>query len=564
MVASCTIFVSSAGTSAFLPVISEMRNPKDYKKPLYFCMALITASYLTFSLVVYRWCGKWVASPSLGSAGQTIKMVSYGVALVGLIVSATLYLHVAAKYVFVRILGNSRHLQANTVVHWGTWISSTVILGALSFILAEAIPIFNYLIALNGAMKDKAVFLLHCGLVLLGIFFLVGATYGVVVQIIDAYSSGTIEPVIPPPPGITSNFAHPTDVLHTVNLATQLLCIIVVTVAVALRIIMKLRLRKKLEWEDYTAVAGCILFVGFCVNMLVLNAYGGGYHGWDVPKSDFVEFQKASYAITIIYVPMAYVVKLALLSILLRIFAPDHRKVLVIRISLIVLLLYYIPALFIKVFFCKPISAYWYGTNDGGTCMDQRKVIIADSAISIASDLWILILPVPLLWSLHMSTFKKLRVIGILSAGGIATAFSVWRLVIMVKDAPTTDITWAWVHVVLTANAEAAIGLICACLPSLSAYVISVKDKNSNANSGSYLRSHELGNWKKTFASRNHNHTNSFQTQQNDQTHLISIAGCAEAPEGSLTSLHSQRKNHSDRLGIRKEVTVSQSYEFVR
>ncbi|KAE8393739.1 transmembrane amino acid transporter protein-domain-containing protein [Aspergillus alliaceus] len=218
MVASCTIFVSSAGTSAFLPVISEMRNPKDYKKPLYFCMALVTASYLAFSLVVYRWCGKWVASPSLGSAGQTIKMVSYGVALVGLIVSATLYLHVAAKYVFVRILGNSRHLQANTVIHWGTWVASTVILGALSFILAEAIPIFNYLIALvgsvcfaplamslpgclwlydhwhykNGTLKEKVVFLLHCGLVLLGLFFLVGATYGVVIQIIDAYSSGTI------------------------------------------------------------------------------------------------------------------------------------------------------------------------------------------------------------------------------------------------------------------------------------------------------------------------------------------------------------------------------------
>ncbi|PKX90513.1 uncharacterized protein P174DRAFT_445399 [Aspergillus novofumigatus IBT 16806] len=29
MVASCIIFVSSAGTSAFLTVISEMRNPKD-------------------------------------------------------------------------------------------------------------------------------------------------------------------------------------------------------------------------------------------------------------------------------------------------------------------------------------------------------------------------------------------------------------------------------------------------------------------------------------------------------------------------------------------------------
>lgn len=66
MVASCTIFVSSAGTSAFLPVISEMKNPQDYRKALFVCMAIVTAAYLTFSLVVYRWCGQWVASPSLG------------------------------------------------------------------------------------------------------------------------------------------------------------------------------------------------------------------------------------------------------------------------------------------------------------------------------------------------------------------------------------------------------------------------------------------------------------------------------------------------------------------
>lgn len=166
-------------------------------------------------------------------------MVSYGVALLGLIVSATLYLHVilipspnysiytrvsqiitqvAAKYTFVRILSNSRHLQANTVIHWTTWFASTIILGAISFILAEAIPIFNYLIALvgsvcfaplamilpgwlwlydhghyrKGGMLQKVIYLLHWGLVFLGLFFLVGATYGVVIEIIEAYDSGTI------------------------------------------------------------------------------------------------------------------------------------------------------------------------------------------------------------------------------------------------------------------------------------------------------------------------------------------------------------------------------------
>ncbi|KKY29087.1 putative neutral amino acid [Phaeomoniella chlamydospora] len=218
MVASSTIFVSSAGTSAFMPVIAEMRKPQDYHKALFTCMGFVTVSYLTLSLVVYAWCGQWVASPSLGSAGQTIKMVSYGVGLIGLVVSACLYCHVAAKYLFVRILRNSVHLQKNSVIHWGTWLSCTFGLSAIAFILAEAIPIFNYLIALtgsicfapiaitlpgwlwlydhwdykSGSLAKKAAWGLHMFFVVLGLFILVGGTYGVVEEIREAYANGEI------------------------------------------------------------------------------------------------------------------------------------------------------------------------------------------------------------------------------------------------------------------------------------------------------------------------------------------------------------------------------------
>ena len=152
MAATCTIFISSAGTSAFLPAISEMREPKDYRKALFVVMGFTTATYLAFALVVYRWCGVWVASPALGSAGDTIKIVAYAIGFIGLIVSGCVYLHVAAKYLFVRILRDSKHLQANTLVHWGTWLSCTFGLCSISFILAEAIPIFNYLIAITGSV----------------------------------------------------------------------------------------------------------------------------------------------------------------------------------------------------------------------------------------------------------------------------------------------------------------------------------------------------------------------------------------------------------------------------
>ncbi|KIW55423.1 hypothetical protein PV05_04167 [Exophiala xenobiotica] len=152
MTASATIFVSSSETSSFMPVIAEMKNPTDYKKAFFTCMAVLNAAYLAFSLVVYRWCGQWVANPSLGSAEPVVKKVAYGVGLVGLAVSGCLYLHVAAKYLFVRMLRNTARLQANTLTHWATRLGCTVGLGAIAFILASAIPIFNYLLALTGSI----------------------------------------------------------------------------------------------------------------------------------------------------------------------------------------------------------------------------------------------------------------------------------------------------------------------------------------------------------------------------------------------------------------------------
>ncbi|KAL4896036.1 transmembrane amino acid transporter protein-domain-containing protein [Aspergillus ambiguus] len=219
--AVATIFVSSSATSAFLPVISEMRNPRDYPKAVYTSMGFVAASYLAFSLVIYRWCGKWIASPALGSAGETVKRVSYGIALPGLIISGSLYVHVAAKYLFVRILRNSKHLQANTLVHWGTWLTCTVGLSAISFVLASAIPIFTYVLALVGSLcfaplaislpgllwvfshgeyrraglYRAVVYGLHVLLILLGLFMMVGGTYGVIVQILNAYKSGKIDKV---------------------------------------------------------------------------------------------------------------------------------------------------------------------------------------------------------------------------------------------------------------------------------------------------------------------------------------------------------------------------------
>jgi len=216
--ASATIFVSSAGPVAFVPVISEMRNPAEYNKALFTCMGFVHCAYLVCALIVYKYCGTWVTSPSLGSAGATIQIVSYGIGFIGLLVSGALGLHIAAKYLFVRILRNTKHLQSNTLIHWGTWLSCTFGLSILAFFLSQAIPIFNYILALTGSLcfapltiiltgflwlnmnkswkkgtaLQRGAFYLHFLIPLLGTFMCVGGTYAVIQEIIDAYADGTV------------------------------------------------------------------------------------------------------------------------------------------------------------------------------------------------------------------------------------------------------------------------------------------------------------------------------------------------------------------------------------
>jgi hypothetical protein len=180
-----------------------------------------------------------------------------------------------------------------------------------------------------------------------------------------------------------------------------------------------------------------------------VSVHEGGQNIWEVHKDQIEPFMKVSYAATIHYAPMALACKLSLLLLIARVFGSVHKKtILGIRVFMGLLVAYYVTAFIIKIRPCYPISAYWKG--DMSKCMDQSAVITADSIISVISDLAILLLPTPLTWSLNMPTRKKLRVLGVLCAGGLATAFSILRLGLIIAEGSSGNTTMVFVKVVLT------------------------------------------------------------------------------------------------------------------
>ncbi|KAF2019519.1 hypothetical protein BU24DRAFT_386456 [Aaosphaeria arxii CBS 175.79] len=206
-----------AGTTTFFAIAAEMREPKHYAKSLTVCQILVNSTYVSIGIVVYYFCGSYVASPALGSAGPLLKKVAYGIGILGVFVSAVLLSHVTAKYIFVRLLRGTRHLTSNSPQHWLVWLSCTFGVTVVAYIIASAIPVFNSLVSLIGAFfgtlmsfqpfgmmwlydnwktdksKRSIKWYLMCTwsffVIVAGTFLMISGTWGSVLTIISDYSA---------------------------------------------------------------------------------------------------------------------------------------------------------------------------------------------------------------------------------------------------------------------------------------------------------------------------------------------------------------------------------------
>ncbi|KAJ5231510.1 uncharacterized protein N7469_006098 [Penicillium citrinum] len=207
-----------SGTPGFFSIVSEMRNPQQYPAAMVICQAGVTIVYAVIGSVIYYYCGSYVSSPALGSAGGVIKIVSYAFALPGLLGTMTIVTHIPSKFIFVHVLRGSKHLSSNTPTHWMTWLGCTFGVTVIAWIIASTIPVFDSLVSLIGALLGPVMCIQPMGamwlhdnwgkgkgqkkttgwivgsiwsvtLIILGTFLMVAGTYGSVVGIMDAYSA---------------------------------------------------------------------------------------------------------------------------------------------------------------------------------------------------------------------------------------------------------------------------------------------------------------------------------------------------------------------------------------
>lgn len=132
--------------------MSEMRQPKDAMRAAYTLQGFATSYYTIFAAITYGFLGSLVKSPSFLSLSDKWQKAAFGICLPNLLIAGSLYVHTAAKVIFVRLFRQSRHKHDHTVIGWSTWIFLCVIGTAVAFVLSVAIPIFNYLISIAASL----------------------------------------------------------------------------------------------------------------------------------------------------------------------------------------------------------------------------------------------------------------------------------------------------------------------------------------------------------------------------------------------------------------------------
>ncbi|KAI6254634.1 hypothetical protein MCOR27_006138 [Pyricularia oryzae] len=294
----------------------------------------------------------------------------------------------------------------------------------------------------------------------------------------------------PPPPGVTPNFAQPEDVLYTINFVTQIASMALVTPFVAMRVLVKAYISPPFLVEDYVCVLAWVLSTAYSVTAILMYKFGGGYHVYELSVEKYEGFLKALYADTLVYGLNAYFTKVALLLVIARVFN-SFRKTRIITFLLVgAMAFYYAPMLFLKMNVCRPISGFWtpLASMEPGApapvCLNQRAMFVADTIISAITDTAVLIIPIPATVSLRMPWQRRLKVWSMLGLGGVATAASIVRLVIVFTSIQESeDQTVDFVRFNLLGTAEVGIGLICACLPAINMVFAKTNEQSAHAES---------------------------------------------------------------------------------
>ncbi|MCJ1408579.1 hypothetical protein MMC19_002654, partial [Ptychographa xylographoides] len=251
--------------------------------------------------------------------------------------------------------------------------------------------------------------------------------------------------------------------------ASSITMMVVTTTAVTLRLLCKRKLSAKVTLDDYCIMVALVLIYGLCIELIICAQFGGGRHAIVVPIPKQIHMMQMIWAFELTYATTTTVIKGSILLLYRRMF-PTTATPFVWRAAwyfvMAWVILWWLGCGLATLFQCTPISFFWnqLAGDTSGFCINEYSFLAANAALNITSDIMILMLPMPIVWDLHIKKSQKLAISTIFLLGGFVCVASVIRYTYLKQVIPV-DVTYTNQPAGIWSLVEVGIGLVCACLP---------------------------------------------------------------------------------------------------
>ncbi|KAH9906894.1 hypothetical protein F4778DRAFT_723921 [Xylariomycetidae sp. FL2044] len=261
---------------------------------------------------------------------------------------------------------------------------------------------------------------------------------------------------------------------------SSIICAVLTCICVGLRFVARRLNRAGLGKDDYCLVIGLFLYVTYLIVLCLATGFGLGKHVIvvDNPKmlTILILCDENLYVVGILFI------KYSILLLYQRIFPGRsfHKFLLA---TALVILAWALAAFFCDTFTCYPIESQWEPSIPG-RCINYGTVTFVIGIANVIIDFILFVLPLPILWKLQMSTWRKILFSFALGAGSSACVASIVRLTYAKDTLSTFDKTWDSVPVGILSGVEMCTAIIACCFATYRPVVDRVFLRNAAHSKG--------------------------------------------------------------------------------
>ncbi|KAI8943493.1 hypothetical protein NX059_001495 [Plenodomus lindquistii] len=247
--------------------------------------------------------------------------------------------------------------------------------------------------------------------------------------------------------------------------------------------------RNGITLDDHLILLATVCVIGQCaVGLGYGPPHGIGRHVNVVSPYDQMMVRKGDYIFSHFYDIALVSVKLGILAFYHRVFVhPVFRRVVLALAALV--LVWGLGITITLCLACRPLSAYW-DVNVRGQCLQMVPFTYFTNIFNLATDVFIFLLPVPMIWHLQLQTKKKLMLSLIFCLGlGTCVVSSIRLTIILGRSSP--DFTWYYVPLGAYSVFEPLGGILATNLPIIwhmfrkrNAHLQGISAVKSHSNSG--------------------------------------------------------------------------------